>query len=99
MADGRKSTQLAATTDDAKASPAASPGGDYQQYLDYPRYTQGTRSGGAQSPSANVEHPVMEELTPLNLPDMYQMHDCDNLPAASCRKPPPPVARAKLFKS
>jgi hypothetical protein len=51
---GQKSTQLAATTDDAKASPAASQGGDYQQYMDYAKYTQGASSGGAQSQGASA---------------------------------------------
>ena len=46
---GQKSTQLAASTDDAKASPAAAQGGDYQLYMDYSKYTQGVSTGGAQS--------------------------------------------------
>jgi len=31
--------------------------------------------------------------------DIYQLHDCNNLPAVPCKHPPRPVQHAKLFKS
>jgi hypothetical protein len=31
--------------------------------------------------------------------DIYQLHDCNNLPAVKCKTPPRPVAHAKLFAS
>eukprot|EP00972_Heterocapsa_arctica_P087795 12946843-Heterocapsa_arctica.AAC.1 len=46
---GQKSSQLAASMDDVKASPDAAQGGDYLLYMDYSKYTQGVSTGGAQS--------------------------------------------------
>jgi hypothetical protein len=31
--------------------------------------------------------------------DVYEIHDCNNLPAVPCKKPPPNIEFAKLFKS
>mmetsp|Transcript_58452 Transcript_58452/g.153017 ORF Transcript_58452/g.153017 Transcript_58452/m.153017 type:complete len:3030 (+) Transcript_58452:146-9235(+) len=33
------------------------------------------------------------------LQDIYEMHDCNNLPSMPCKKPPSPIKNAKLFKS
>merc|ERR1719329_454079 len=31
--------------------------------------------------------------------EMYQLHDCNNLPAKPCQKPPLPVPHAKVYES